>query len=167
MGKRIAAVIALVISVVLLSGGLLFLCAAIRQPRRLLFAAVLLAMGAGLAAWSGLILRRLRELRPEHLSDRITMVARAGGDAEVTLSQVVGELGVPDEAVLAALDLLTSRGECQREQRDGREVYVFPGLKETRVVRRCGHCGSEFSVKEALHKCPNCGGEVDLVRESN
>lgn len=163
--KRIAAIVVLMISVVLLAGGLLFLCAAIRQPRRLLLAIALLAIGGVLAAWSGLTLRRLREVSPEHLSDRITALARAGGHAEVTLSQVVGELRVPDEAAAAALSLLESRGQCHGEHREGGEFYVFPGLKTAKVVRRCAYCGNEFSVKTPLHECPDCGGQLEVVRQ--
>jgi hypothetical protein len=165
MMNRTAAFVVLLISAVFLAGGLLFLCAASRQPTRLFLAVALLAIGGGLGVWGGLTLRRLRDLDPEHLSDRITTLARAGGDAEVTLSQAVAELRVPDEAALKALALLESRGQCYRENRDGREFYVFPGLKETKVVRRCAHCGSEFSVKTPLHKCPNCGGPLELKRE--
>jgi hypothetical protein len=69
--QRTTAILVLLVSVVLLAGGLLFLCAANRQPIRLLLAIALLAIGGGLAAWSGLSLRRLRTLDPEHLSDRI------------------------------------------------------------------------------------------------
>ena len=117
--NRTAATIVIVISVLFLAVGLWFLCAATREPSRLFLAVVLLAVGGGLAAWSGLALRRLRDLSPEHLSDRITVLARAGGQAEVTLSQVVGELRVPDEAALNALDLLESQGQCRRERRGG------------------------------------------------
>ncbi len=163
--KRTTAWVMLAISVVPLAGGLLFLCAASRQPIRLVLAVALLVIGGGLAAWSGLSLRRLREVDPEHLSDRITTLARAAGHAEVTLSQVVAELGVPDEAAIAALALLESRGQCYREPREAREFYVFPGLKESKVTRRCAHCGTEFSVKTSLHKCPNCGGDLELIRE--
>jgi hypothetical protein len=162
--KHTTAILVLLASVVPLALGLLFLCAANRQPMRLLLAIALLAIGAGLAAWSGLSLRRLRMLNPENLSDRITSLARAGGHAEVTLSQVVADLAVPDEAAMAALALLEGRGQCHREHRAGREFYVFPGLKESKVARRCAHCGSEFSVKTALHKCANCGGDLELVR---
>jgi hypothetical protein len=163
--NRTAAIGVLAISVVLLAVGLLFLCAASRQPTRLFLAIALLVIGGGLAAWSGLALRRLRELDPEHLSDRITALAGAGGQAEVTLSQAVADLNVPDEALLEALALLESQGQCYRDNREGREVYVFPGLKETKMVRRCAYCGNEFSVKTPLHKCPNCGGDLELVRD--
>jgi hypothetical protein len=162
--KRITAIVVLLISVLLLGGGLLFLCAAIRQPARLILAFSLLVIGGVLAAWSGLALRRLWELGPEHLSDRITVLARTGGHAEVTLSQIVGELRVPDEAAMAALALLESRGQCRAEHREGQELYVFPGLKTIKVVRRCAYCGNEFSVKTPLHECPDCGGQLELVR---
>jgi len=114
--NRTAAIIVLSISAVLLAVGLLFLCAATRQPSRFLLAGALLIAGGGLAAWGGTTLRRLRDLDPENLSDRITGLARAG-DAEVTLSGVVSELGVPDEAAGAALNLLERRGQCHRERR--------------------------------------------------
>jgi hypothetical protein len=161
---RTAAIIVLSISAVLLAVGLLFLCAATRQPSRFLLAGALLVAGGGLAAWSGTALRRLRDLDPENLSDRITGLARAG-DAEVTLSGVVSELGVPDEAAVAALNLLERRGQCHRERRGEREFYVFPGLKPSKVTRRCPYCGGEFSVKTPVYKCPHCGGDLRVERE--
>jgi hypothetical protein len=163
--KRSAAIVILLISIILLAIGLVFLCAATQQPNRYFLAFVLLAFGAGLAIWSGLILRRWRTLDPENLSDAITSLARRSGHDEISLSQVIGGLSVPDEAAQAALDLLVNRGQCRRERRHDRTVYVFPGLKESIVVRRCVHCGSEFNVRDTLHECPNCGGEVKLIRE--
>ena len=162
--KRTGVVVGLILAAGLLAVGLLFLCAASQQPTRLVLGLALLGLGGGLAAWSGLSLRRMRELDPEHLSDRITGLARAG-QAEVSLSQVVAELGVPDEAAQAALDLLESRDQCYRERREGRELYVFPGLKESKVARRCPYCGNEFSVKTSVYKCPHCGGDLKLVRQ--
>jgi hypothetical protein len=165
MMKRSVATVVLIVAAALLAGGLLFLCAATRQPARLFLAIALLVVGGGAAAWSGLTLRRLWALDPEHLSDRITALARAGGQGEVTLSQVVAELHVPDEAALAALALLEDKGQCHSERRGERAMYVFPGLQPSKVVRRCAHCGSEFTVKRPLHQCPNCGGQLELVRE--
>jgi DNA-directed RNA polymerase subunit RPC12/RpoP len=163
--KRGLAIVILVASIAFLTVGLIFLCAATQQPSRYLLAITLLIVGAGLAGWGGLSLRRLRELNPENLSDAITMLALKGGQQEVSLSQVVAELGIPDEAAQSALDLLVSKGQCQREQRQGAIVFVFPGLKESKVVRRCVYCKSEFSVKDPIRVCPNCGGKVELVRE--
>jgi hypothetical protein len=163
--KRTAAYVGILISAIFLAVGLLFLCAATRQPSRLLLSVALLVVGGGLAAWSGFTLSRLRILDPENLSDRITGLARAGGNAEVTLSQVVAELAVPDEAALAALNLLEHRGQCHREPRGEREFYVFPGLKPSKISRRCPYCGGEFSVKTPVYRCPHCGGDVRLERE--
>lgn len=163
--NRNAAIAVLVVATLLLAVGFLLLCAAAREPSRLLLAVALLIVGGGLAAWSGRALRRSRELDPEHLSDRITALARAGGHAEVTLSQVVAELRVPDEAALEALSLLQSKGQCQREHRGGSDFYVFQGLKTLKVARRCGFCGSTFSVRTPLEKCPNCGGDLEITRQ--
>ena len=163
--KRSAALIILMISVAFLTVGLIFLCAATQQPSRYLLAITLLVIGIGLAIWGGLSLRRLRELNPENLSDTITKLARKGGQYEVSLSEVVAELGIPDEVAQAALDLLVNKGQCQRELRHGASFYVFPGLKDSKVVRRCVYCESAFNVKDPLHVCPNCGGKVELIRE--
>jgi DNA-directed RNA polymerase subunit RPC12/RpoP len=162
--NRTAYLVLFGIAVLFLAGGLLFMCASIQQPSRLILAAVLLVFGAGLAYWSGMGMRRARQLDPENLSDQITALAERSGHAEVTLSQVVSELGVPDEDAQKALDLLADKGQAYREFRDDRWVYLFPGLKESRVIRRCSHCGREYSVKTPLYECPNCGGKVELVR---
>jgi DNA-directed RNA polymerase subunit RPC12/RpoP len=164
MMNRTVAIVVIGISVVLLAAGLLFLCAATREPSRLLLAGALIIVGGGLAAWSGTTLRRLRDLDPENLSDRITGLARAG-DAEVTLSQAVAELGVPDEAAVAAFNLLERRGQAYRERRGEREFYVFAGLQSSKVVRKCPYCGGEFSVKTPVYRCPHCGGDLRLVKE--
>ena len=163
--KRTTAIIALVISVVFLIGGLLFLCAAISEPSRLLLAALLLVIGGGLAVWGGITLRRLRELDAENLSDRITELAKAGGNGEVTLAEAVAELHVPDEAAVAALNLLERRGMAHRDRHGERDVYVFPGLQPSKMMRRCPYCGAEFSVKKAVYKCPHCGGDLRLEHD--
>jgi hypothetical protein len=161
---KTATLIPFILSILLIAAGLLFLCAATQQPSRYFLAAALLAVGAGLAAWSGVNMRRARQLKPENLSDQITALAEQKGQAEVTLSQVVSELGVPDEAAQEALDLLTEKGQAYREFRNDVWVYLFPGLKESKVIRKCSHCGREYSVKTPLYECPNCGGKVELTR---
>ncbi len=163
--KRTILIAAFVIAVILLVLGLIFLCAATREPGRLPLSLILLAIGGGLAAWSALTWRREQQLEPDRLADSIVGLARAGGSAEVSLAQIVAELNVPTEAAQRALGVLERRGECRRERRAGKDLYVFPGLVERKVVRRCAYCGSEFSVKTPLHQCPNCGGQLELVRE--
>jgi hypothetical protein len=154
---------AFLVGALCLAGGLIFLCAASRNAGRLPIALALLVLGGGLAAWAGLRWRRARQLAPDVLDDRITALADQH-DAEVTLAQVISDLGVPDQAARAALARLEANGLCHQERREGKTVYLFPGLKESKVARRCTYCGNEYSVREPLHKCPNCGGNLEIVR---
>jgi len=163
--KRTILMAAFGISGALLALGLIFLCAATADSRRLPLSVLMLVIGGGVAAWSALTWRRDQQLEPERLADSIIDLARARGGAEVSLAQIVAELNVPTEAAQRALGVLERRGECRRERRADKDLYVFPGLVEVKVVRRCAYCGSEFSVKTPLHKCPNCGGELELLRE--
>ena len=127
---------AFLFGVVLLALGLIFLCAAIQNPARWLVAAALLALGTIVTAWAGLRWRRARQLDPDVLDDNITALARRS-DAEVTLASIVSDLGVPDDAARAALARLEAAGVARQDRRAGRTVYVFPGLQESKVVRRC------------------------------
>jgi len=163
--KRTILLVAFVVSGVLMALGLLFLCAATRESGRLPLSLILLVMGGALAAWSALTWRREQRLEPERLADSIINLVRASGGFETTLAEIVAELDVPTEAARRALGVLQGRGECRRERRAGKDLYVFPGLMERKVVRRCPYCGSEFSVKTPLYQCPNCGGQLELVRE--
>ena len=163
--KRTILIVAFAVSVVFLILGLIFLCAATTNPGRLPLSVILLVIGGGVAAWSALTWRRDQQLEPERLADSIIDLARARGGAEVSLAQIVAELNVPTDAAQRALGVLERRGECRRERGPEKDLYVFPGLVEVKVARRCAYCGSEFSVKKPLHKCPNCGGELELVRE--
>ncbi len=152
------------VSVVLLVVGLLFLCAATRNAARFPLALGLLVIGGGLAFWGGTSLRRTVALDAENLSDRISRLARQSAQGEVTLSQAVSALNALDEAVEEALRLLVERGQAYPEYRQDREVYVFPGLRATKMVRRCESCGTEYSVKEPVYTCTRCGGKVEVVR---
>jgi len=151
------------IGALFLAAGLIFLCAATQRPARLPISLVLLVIGGGLAAWTGLRWRRARQLAPDVLDGRIADLA-ATHDAEITLAQIVSLLDVPGDVARAALARLEANGLCHPEPREEKTVYVFPGLKESQVVRRCTYCGTEFSVREPLHKCPNCGGSVEVVK---
>jgi hypothetical protein len=153
---------AFLVGALFLAGGLIFLCAAIQNATRLPLSIVLLLFGGVLAGWAGLRLRRQRQLTPEVLDDRITTLA-ASHKASVTLAQVVAELDVPDEAAREALARLEASGLCHQERQGDRTAYVFPGLKDSKVVRRCTYCGNTYSVREPLHKCPNCGGTLEIA----
>ena len=165
MKNRTLIIIVLVVSVLLLSVGLLFLCASTRAPGRLWLSIALVVIGGGLAAWSGVSLRRLRNLEPERVADRIVELVRRRGDTETTLADVVGSLQVPHETAEAAMGVLAGRQLVQRERREDRDVFVFPQLRVSKMVRQCPYCHSEFSVKTPVHKCPNCGASLELTKE--
>jgi hypothetical protein len=152
------------VAVLFLAGGLIFLCAATGDTGRLPLAVILLVIGGGLAFWGGTSLRRAIALNADNLSDRITRLARQSGHGEVTLSRAVSALNAPDEAVEEALDLLVEREQAYPEYREGREVYVFPGLRTTKMIRRCESCDTEYSIKEPIYTCTKCGGKVEVIR---
>lgn len=154
---------AFLIGTLFLAGGLIFLCAAVQNIARFPLSIALLLIGGALAGWAGIRLRRQRLLAPDALDDRVTTLA-ANHEASVTLAQVVAELNVPDEAARAALARLEADGFCHQERYGDKTAYVFPGLKDSRVVRRCAYCGNTYSVREPLHKCPNCGGSLEIAQ---
>jgi hypothetical protein len=163
MNKTVALMVMLV-GALMLGLGLLFLCASIRAPQRLILAVLLIVIGGAGVAWAGTTWRRLSEIEPKRLADRIVEMAKLQGKFETTAAEAVAELSAPAANVQAALEILQSRGDAVPEQRDDRRVYVFPNLKETKVVRRCPYCGVQFPVKQAITQCPNCGGNIELQR---
>ncbi len=162
--NKTAAIVVLLVSALMLGLGLLFLCASIRAPQRMILAALLVVFGAGGAAWAGTTYRRLSEIEPKRLADRIVEMVRLQGKFEATEPEAVAGLAAPASNVQAAFDLLEARREVVHEQRDDRRVYVFPNLKESKIERRCPYCGAQFPVKQALAQCPQCGGNLELTR---
>jgi hypothetical protein len=163
MNKTVALMVMLV-GALMMGLGLLFLCASIRAPQRLILAVLLIVIGGAGVAWAGTTWRRLSEIEPKRLADRIVEMAKLQGKFETTAAEAVAELSAPTANVQVALEILQSRGDAVPEQRDDRRVYVFPNLKETKVVRRCPYCGVQFPVKQAITQCPNCGGNIELQR---
>jgi Zn finger protein HypA/HybF involved in hydrogenase expression len=153
-----------IVSALILAVGVLFLCAAITVPERLTLAIVLLVIGGAGAGWSAFSYRRWADVQPAALASRVTDLA-SQNDGELAVSQIMSAFDVQTSAATAALEELTQKGQCRREARADQVVYVFPGLKEHKVIRRCAFCGSTFPVKQALQKCPNCGGNLELVKE--
>jgi len=165
MRNKTIAYVALIAAIALLAGGLLFLCAATRAPGRLWLALALLVLGVALAAWAGVTLRRLRDLDPEHVADRVVELVRRRGDDEITEADIIGSLGVPAETAQQAVGVLAGRQLIERQRRGDRDVLVFPQLRASKVARRCPYCGSAFSVKTPLHKCPNCGATLEVGKD--
>ena len=152
------------VSALILAFGVLFLCAAISLPERLPLALILLVLGAVGAGWSAFSYRKWSSIQPAALAARVTDLAAANG-GELALAQVMSAFDVPASVATAAIEELYQKGQCHREARGDQIVYVFPGLKEHKLVRKCVFCGSTFPVKQSLQKCPNCGGKLELVKE--
>ena len=163
MNKTVALIV-LVVGGLLLGLGLLFLCASVGQPERIPLSVLLIVIGGAGAVWAGFTWRRVSDIEPDRLADRIVEMVRAQGKFETTAAEAVATLSAPAANVQSALEILRSRGEAEVEQRDDRRVYVFPNLKESKVERRCPYCDAQFPVKQALTKCPNCGASLELKR---
>ena len=151
-------------SALILALGVLFLCASSLEPGRMVLAVVLLGLGAIGAGWSAFSYRKWASVQPAALAARITDLA-AGNDGEVSVSQVMSSCDVSASVAQAGIDELLAKGQCRREPRGDQIFYVFPGLKEQKVVRKCSYCGNTYPVKQSLQKCPNCGGTLELVKQ--
>ena len=167
MNKTLALIV-LVVGGLMLGLGLLFLCASAaateKMAIRFVLAALLIVFGGAGVAWAGTTWRRLSDIEPKRLADRIVEMVRTQGKFETTAAEAVAGLAASATNVQAALEILQTRGEIVPEQRDDRRVYVFPNLKESKIERRCPYCGAQFPVKQALSNCPNCGGNLELKR---
>ncbi|MBI5956312.1 MAG: hypothetical protein HY871_04860 [Chloroflexi bacterium] len=122
-------------------------------------------MFAGVAAWASVSLRRYREYQPGKLAARALGLAAKQGNGEITLSQVMGGLDIPAGLALETMAELERQGQCHLERRGEKEVYVFPGLVPSKVVRRCPYCGTQHPVKTAVYQFPNCGASLELKKE--
>jgi hypothetical protein len=151
-------------SAFVLGVGLIFLCAATTVPERMPLAILLLILGAVGAGWSAFAYRRWLNTQPAALAVWLTSLA-AENNGELAVAQAMPSFGVTAQAATAALDELVQKGLCHREARADQVIYVFPGLKEHKLVRKCAYCGSTFPVKQALQKCSNCGGALELVNQ--
>jgi hypothetical protein len=141
--------------------GVLFLIASAGNPTRLVVGLVLTGLG-GVGLLFGISrLKLLKEADPQRVMQRIADLAtRAGGD--VTLGQVVGDLGVPMPLAEEALSDLVAQGLCTVERRGDDTFYVFAGIRPDKVTRECPYCGSEFSVRQPRDTCPSCGANLRL-----
>lgn len=157
-------IFAIIAAIPLLVFGVVFLIAAASAPSRFSVALVLLLFGGALLAWGALNLRRLAEISPEALATGIVDLARRLG-GEVTVAQVQAEFRIPSEMALGALERLRGRGDCQREQRQDHDVYLFKSVMPAKAIKRCPYCGSEFAVKSAMRDCPNCGANLEILKE--
>jgi hypothetical protein len=163
--NRIVYFAVFVASSIALGVALLFFCAAVNVPERLTLAIVLLVLGGAGVGWSGLEYGKWLRRQPKALAARITELADQNS-GEISLAQVMSALKVQGEEAMAAMNDLQQKGQCHIEPRKETMMFVFPGLKERKMVRKCVYCGSTFPVRDPLQKCPSCGGNLELVEKT-
>jgi hypothetical protein len=163
--NKVAATLVAVLSIPLLTFGLLFLVSSgsANSGSRLLTALVLLAAGVIMLVWALRRLRRLAAISVESLkTGAVDMASRMGG--ELTVAQLQAEYDVPQRLAQRVMDELSSAGTVVAQNRGERVVYVFGGLQASVARKLCPYCGTELPVREALRKCPNCGAQLEITK---
>lgn len=155
---RTVAYFVLLVGVVVGLLGLVFILAPGKAAKGL----VMLIVAAGLVGFAVSRLRAMARLSPQYLAEQISALA-AASNGEVTLAAACGHLRLPPETVAPVLSDLVNRGVARLEYRDGTDYYLFPGLKETKMVKRCPYCGNEYPVNTPGRKCPACGGNLEIT----
>jgi hypothetical protein len=163
--NRIVYFAVFVVSSFVLGLALLFLCAAVSVPERWPLAIALVVVGGAGVGWSGLEHGKWLRRQPGALAARITALAEQNS-GEISLAQVMSALKVRGEEAMAAMNDLQQKGQCHMEPRKETMMFVFPGLKERKMVRKCVYCCSTFPVRDPLQKCPSCGGNLELVEKT-
>lgn len=137
--------------------GLVFLLAPGRASKGL----IMLAIGGALIAFAASRLRALAALSPEGVEQALTAMAN-GANGEVTVTSAAGVTHLDEATIRAGLQRLLEQGMVQIERRDGVDYYLFPGLREQKVVKKCPYCGNEYPVSQHLRTCPSCGGNLEV-----
>jgi len=122
-----------------------------------------LIIGAVLVVWA---IRKVGQLiadSPERVDTRVASLAAVSG-GEITLGEVIGALRLAEADAQASLDRLVAEGICTREERGETATYVFPGLAEVRMVKRCPYCGNEYPLRDPRRTCPSCGANLEVTQ---
>jgi len=162
MNKTLAVIVSLS-SIPLYLLGFLFLIGSSGSSSRLLVALGMLAAATAVLLAGRNRLKRLAEIDPASLrTGAVELARRLGG--ELTVAQLRAEYRISEQQATEALEQLVAEGSVTREQREDRVVYVFTGLLPSIAERVCPYCGTKLPIREALHKCPNCGANLEIVK---
>lgn len=137
--------------------GIIFLLA----PGRAMTAGIMLIIGSILIAVALNRLKVMAEQSPEGVEQQLTAMA-TGSNGELTVTSAAGVTHLDDATIRAALDRLLQQGMIKVERRQGVEYYIFPGLREQKMVKKCPYCGNEYPVAQHLRTCPSCGGNLEI-----
>ena len=152
----------LVVAVVLILIGLTFMIGSGGKPHILVIGLVMLVIGAVGSIFTVRHLAKLAQTSPETVDERVLALARLSG-GEVTVGEVAGGLRVPVGDASASLERLVGQGLAEHLIRGDDLYYAFAGMRDIRKSKKCSYCGSEYSIREPGHKCPSCGGNLEIV----
>lgn len=154
------AIVLMLAGVLLALLGLLFLLA--RRPAT--ESLIPLAIGIALIGFAASRLKVMAELSPEGVEQQLTAMA-TGANGEVTVTSAAGVTHLDEATIRAGLQRLIEQGMVKVEHREGVEYYLFPGLHEQKMVKKCPYCGNEYPVAQHLRTCPSCGGNLEVRPE--
>jgi len=140
--------------------GLVFLIA----PGRAMTGLVMLIIGVALVGFAASRMRTMQALSPEGVEQHLTSVA-ADANGDLTVTALAGQTGLADGIVRDGLERLMNKGLVERELREGTEHYLFPGLKQEKMTKKCPYCGNEYPLSQAGRTCPSCGGNLEIRPE--
>jgi len=125
---------------------------------------LMLLIGAGIIAFAASRLRAVQNLSPEGVEQQLQAAAAASG-GELTVTEAVAITSLSDGIVRHGLERLLHKDLVRLERRDGADYYIFPGLTETKMIKKCPYCGNEYPLKQAGRTCPSCGGNLEIRPE--
>jgi len=157
---KAVAIALMLLGVLLALVGLVFLLA----PGRAVKGIILLGIGGALIGFAASRLRVMAQLSPAGVEQQLTAMA-TGANGELTVTSAAGVTHLDEALIRAALDRLMQQGMVKLEHREGVEYYLFPGLHETKMVKKCPYCGNEYPVSQHLRTCPSCGGNIEVRPE--
>jgi len=150
--------VAFSIPVILLA--VIFLIGAMKNADRIYIAAAFGLIGAGTFAFGYNGVAYMNFIAPENLEPLILRIARST-NGYFTAQDIMQRLNITSEIFEEVLNRMLSRGAVTPEFRDGIQVYQIAGLA-VEAKRKCDSCGTEFNVRDAITKCPNCGGNIKI-----
>lgn len=157
---KIFAIALMLAGVLLALVGLVFLLA--RRPAS--ESLIPLGLGIALIAFAASRMRVMAELSPEGVEQQLTAMA-TGANGEITVTSAAGVTHLDEATIRAGLQRLVQQGMVKVEHRGGVEYYLFPGLHEQKMVKKCPYCGNEYPVAQHLRTCPSCGGNLEVRPE--
>jgi len=150
------------VAIVMLLFGLIFLLGSQGKPTLILTGVVMIGVAIAAGVFAIRKLGQVTNTLPDTVDQRVLNLATMSG-GEVTAAEVTGALLIPVAEAQRALERLVSQGLAEHKVRGDDLYYAFPGIATTRKTKRCAYCGAEYPLREPGHKCPACGGALEIM----